>query len=175
MKTTSHMDWVRQALARYEQPLLRYALRITGEMETARDVVQDTFMKLCSANRSRIDGYLGPWLYRVCRNRALDVVKKERRMQAADDAVLTAYPSAGPTPGAAAAGHETESLVLATLAGLPKPQQEVFRLKFQDQLSYKEISKVTGHPVNHVRYLIHISLKHLRESLRDRLEPAAGN
>ena len=172
MKTTAHMDWVQAALARYEEPLMRYALQLTGEMETARDVVQDTFMKLCTADRARINAYLAPWLYRVCRNRALDVMKKERRMQTTDEAVLAALPSAAQPPGATAAGHETEAMVLDTLAALPEPQQEVFRLKFQDQLSYKEISDVTGHPVNHVRYLIHISLKHMREALRDRLEPA---
>lgn len=172
MKTTAHMDWVQSALARYEQPLLRYAQRITGDVETARDVVQDTFMKLCTADRGRINAYLAPWLYRVCRNRALDIVKKERRMQPTNEAVLTALPSTAAPPGAAASGRETEALVLDCLAALPDNQQEVFRLKFQDQLSYKEISDVTGHPLNHVRYLIHISLKHMRERLRDRLELA---
>ncbi len=174
MRTTSHMDWVRTALARYEKPLLRYARGLTCDVETARDVVQDTFMKLCAADRADIDAYLAPWLYRVCRNRALDVVKKERRMQATDDAVLAARASAAPPPSETASGRETEALVLESLAALPESQQEVFRLKFQDQLSYKEISAVTGHPVTHVRYLIHISLKHLRETLRDRLEPALG-
>src|SRR5690554_347692 len=133
---TSHMAWVQTALTRYEQPLLRYALRFTGELENARDVVQDTFMKLCVADRETVADHLAPWLYRVCRNRALDVVRKERRMQSTDDATLESYPSKAPPPSVLAELRETESRVLTSLGALPANQQEVFRLKFLDQLSY---------------------------------------
>ena len=170
MESTPHADWVRMALERFEQPLLRYALRITGDMETAQDVVQDTFLKLCLADRMKIQEYLVPWLYRVCRNRALDVRKKEQRMQTVDPATLAAQPSPQPAPRAVAQGRETETLALEAFSELPENQQEVFRLKFQEQLSYKEISEVTGFPVANVRYLIHISLKKVRAVLREQLE-----
>jgi RNA polymerase sigma-70 factor (ECF subfamily) len=172
VEPTSHTDWVREALARFERPLLRYALRITGDVETAQDVVQDTFLKLCQADRAQIEGYLAPWLYRVCRNRALDVRKKEQRMQSVDPVILAEHPSSQPPPGAVAQGRETESLAREAFAELPENQQEVFRLKFQEHLSYKEISAVTGFPVTNVRYLIHISLKRVRERLREQLELA---
>ncbi len=172
--TPSHTDWVQATMNQYEQPLLRYALRLTGEIETARDVVQDTFLKLCITERGQIENHLVPWLYRVCRNRALDVMKKEHRMQPIDDSTLEAYPSSAPLPSTLAEKHETETRVLTTLAALPDNQQEVFRLKFLDQLTYKEISAVTGYPVNHVRYLIHISLQRMREKLQDLLTADAG-
>lgn len=174
MKPTSHADWVRTALQRFEQPLLRYALRITGDVETAQDVVQDTFLKLCLADRRKIQDYLAPWLYRVCRNRALDVRKKEQRMQSVDSTLLAEQPSSQPPPRAVAQGRETESLALEAFAELPENQQEVLRLKFQEQLSYKEISEVTGFPVTNVRYLLHISLKRVRERLRERLDLASS-
>ena len=69
---STHADWVQDALIRYEGALVRYAMRITGDMETARDVVQDTFLRLCDADRDQVGEYLAPWLYRVCRNRAID-------------------------------------------------------------------------------------------------------
>lgn len=56
------------------------------------------------------------------------------------------------------AGH-----VLQMLARLPDNQQEVIRLKFQQGLSYKEISSVTGLSVTNVGFLIHTGLKRLRE------------
>jgi RNA polymerase sigma factor (sigma-70 family) len=158
--------WLQEALAQYERPLVRYALRMTGDLELARDIVQDTFLQACRAGQARLDGHLQPWLYRVCRNRALDVLKKEQRMQHLDVQTMEARPSKERPPGEQAAGRETEALVLAELAKLPANQQEVFRLKFQDQLSYKEISAVTGFPVHNVRYLIHTSLKTMREQLR---------
>ena len=52
------------------------------------------------------------------------------------------------------------------LARLPENQQEVIRLKFQQGLSYKEISSVTGLSVTNVGFLIHTGLKRLREWAR---------
>ena len=161
-------DRVRAALNRYEAPLIRYATRLTGNSEVARDVVQDTFLKLCTADWAKIEAHLAPWLYRVCRNRAFDVLKKENRMQPLLE------PDTKPRPGDVAEGHEAEALVHSVLAGLPEKNQEVVRLKFQHELSYKEISEVTGQPVNSVRYIIHTTLKTLRQQLQGRLDPALG-
>ncbi len=166
IESFSRSEWVRTALEEFETPLTRYAMRFTGDLEIARDVVQDTFLKLCAAEPRKIEDHLAPWLYRVCRNRALDVMKKERRMQSLEPEQAERQPSPAPTPRDAAQGSETEAAVLHALATLPENQQEVFRLKFENQLSYQEISEVTGATRNHVRYLIHTSLKAMREQLR---------
>lgn len=158
--------WVRAAMARYEGPLIRYAQRFTGDLESARDVVQDTFLKLCTADHVQVTDHLAPWLYRVCRNRALDVRKKEARMQPLSDERAAIEAGPDPGPAAHAAGQETAALLRAVINGLPDKQQEVFRLKFQDQMSYKEISDVTGFSLNNVRYLIHTALKQVRTELR---------
>ncbi|MCC6145521.1 MAG: sigma-70 family RNA polymerase sigma factor [Candidatus Hydrogenedentes bacterium] len=174
MDSSSNAEWVWAALERYERPLLRYAQRFTQDEETARDVVQDTFLKVCTAERAQVEDHLAPWLYRVCRNRALDVMKKERRMQPMDEAVAARQASPAPPPRAVAAGNETEALVRQALDGLPENQQEVFRLKFHDQMSYKQISEVTGFTVNNVRYLLHTSLKSVRTTLQGQIDLAPG-
>ena len=74
------MDWIQTAMERHSGPLLRYANGLTGNAETARDVVQETFLRLCRAERGRVEGHLAAWLYTVCRNLALDVHRKERHM-----------------------------------------------------------------------------------------------
>jgi len=165
---------VREALDRYEAPLLRYATRLTGNAEMARDIVQDTFVKLCTADWAQIEAHLAPWLYRVCRNRAFDVLKKENRMQSLADGQAEACADPNPAPADVAEGREAEALVHAALAKLPEKNQEIFRLKFQHELTYKEISEVTGHEVNNVRYVIHTTLKTLRQQLQGRLDPALG-
>tara|TARA_B100000949_G_C13906450_1_gene294985 strand:+ start:47 stop:229 length:183 start_codon:yes stop_codon:yes gene_type:complete len=40
-------DWIREALDKYQSALTRYAMRITGDLEKARDVVKDTLLQLC--------------------------------------------------------------------------------------------------------------------------------
>ena len=90
-------SWVRDAVASFEGPLTLYAARLLHDADRARDVVQETFLKLCSSDQASIDGHLAEWLFTVCRNRALDVLRKENRMtQLRDEQVLRCL---SPNPG----------------------------------------------------------------------------
>jgi RNA polymerase sigma factor (sigma-70 family) len=157
---------VRSTLDRYEGQLIRYATRITGDVDRARDVVQDTFLRLWKAERPRIENHLGQWLFTVCRNRALDVVRKERRMELLTDTAMVNVVDRDPTPAAAVERNETTNRILAELGTIPASQQEVIRLRFQNGMSYKEISGITGHSVSNVGYLLHTAIKTLRQRLR---------
>ena len=53
-----HAEFIRAALVRYEAPLVRYALGFTDDLETARDVVQDTFLRLCKQPPDLVEGHL---------------------------------------------------------------------------------------------------------------------
>lgn len=152
---------IESALDLYERPLLRYATRLLGDVEEARDVVQDTFLRLCREDRSRLDAYLPQWLFRVCRNRALDVRKQRGRRPSLEDAPGI-EPSAPPSPARLLEGNEALDAVSAVMATLPESQQEVLRLKFQAGLSYEEIGGVTGLTANHVAVLVHLGLKAIR-------------
>src|SRR5262245_7005067 len=85
-----------EALARYEAPLIRYAVQLLGDVEQARDVVQDTFVQLCRADPAEVGDHLSAWLYSVCRNRSLDILRKERRMHVLDAAALDSHAAPGP-------------------------------------------------------------------------------
>jgi len=162
-------DWIRQALERYEKPLIRYACRITGDLETARDVVQDAFLRLCQADRAKVDGHLAAWLYTVCRNRAFDVRKKEERMDALTDGRANVRPSDAPGPATVAERHEALAKVLDVLSELPQEAQEAFRLKFEDELTYREISHVMGVSLGKVSNLIATALDTMRQRLQGEL------
>src|SRR5262245_43068935 len=110
-------EWIRAALYRHEGPLLRYASRFLKDADQARDVVQETFLRLCREDRARIDGHLSPWLFTVCRNLALDVLKKERRMQALDDSAEPTSPV--PPPSLVLEGQDRLREALALVATLP--------------------------------------------------------
>ncbi len=157
--------WVREAITQYENRLVRYAARVTGDMETARDVVQETFARLCGQEPASLNGRLLPWLYTVCRNRAIECRRKDRRMQAIGDIAFDTMTDGRDGPSETLERRETVGGMLAILAKLPESQQEVLRLKFQEGLSYKEISEVTGHSVSNVGVLLHTAIKKLRERM----------
>ncbi len=165
MSSSSQKEWIRSALAQFEGPLTRYAVHITGDIERARDVVQDTFLRLCSQKRSWVDGHLAQWLFTVCRNRALDVRRKENRMSATNEIQLEAQATQEPEPSTVLEKKEELSRVLGILETLPPNQQEVIRLKFQNGLSYREISDVTHLSVSNVGFLLHTGLTTVRQKL----------
>lgn len=158
-------EWMWEILLRYEGDLLRYAQRIVGNQEQARDVVQETFLKLWRQDRAELDGHLVEWLYTVCRNQAVDVRRKEQRMHTLTEESWAVRESAAPCPEMLAQRHDSAAQVLKLVDRLPLNQQEVIRLKFQGGLSYREISRVTGLTVSHVGVLLHTGLKTIRTKL----------
>src|SRR5690242_6119246 len=96
--TTVDSAWVRSAVSQFERPLTLYAARLLGDAERARDVVQDTVLKLCVQDRAEVDPHLAEWLFTVCRHRALDVLRKEKRMTRLSDDQVQLRPSAEPGP-----------------------------------------------------------------------------
>lgn len=158
--------WLREVMRVHEGPLLRYALKFCGNLERAKDAVQDTFVRLCCEPRDRVEDHVGPWLYTVCRHRLLEIHRKEKWLTPAADGQLDSFRSREPSPAVAAEAADTSGEILRLLDALPPRQQEVIRLKFQDGLSYRDISRITGLSESNVGFLICMGMKQLREKAR---------
>jgi RNA polymerase sigma-70 factor (ECF subfamily) len=158
-------EWIRVAVRQYERQLVAYAAHLAGDSERARDIVQEAFVRLCSQERAKIEAHLAEWLFRVCRNLAIDVRRKERRMNLLSQEQSEFLGSPEPEPGDSVERDDSFAAVTRVMKLLPKNQQEIIRLKFQHGLSYKEISVVTNLTVTNVGFLIHTGLKSLRERL----------
>ena len=175
-------------LNRYERPLVRYALSIVGDLESARDAVQETFIRLSrllpgeshagdspSASEARSSSldfqnpkHVEAWLFTVCRHRAIDHQRKHSRiipMPLPED-----HFSEEPGPAAAFEIRDTEANLLRLLDRLSPNQREVIRLKFQNDLSYQEIADITQLSVTNVGFILHTGLKKLREIVRSEPE-----
>lgn len=157
--------WLHAALERYERPLVLYARRFVGDVERARDVVQETFLRLCKQERSDVEAHLSEWLFTVCRNQALDVLRKESRMTTLGEEQAERRPDRAASATELVDQHDSVQHVLDVLCSLPEKQREVLRLKFQHGLSYKEIGRVTSTNVGTVGWLVHEGIKALRAKL----------
>jgi len=149
-------------LRRFEIPLWQYAMRITGDRERARDVVQETFVKFHN-NGAFQNPKPATWLFTVCRNGALNVCRKEKRMQYLDEGLIEARQGEQPMPFERLERQEAAGFLLEIVATLPPRQQEVIQLKFQNDLSYQQIAEITKTTANNVGVLIHTALKTLRQ------------
>lgn len=157
--------WIRSVLQQHEGPLLAYALRLCrGDLERARDLVQDVFLRLVKADRAEIGERTTVWLFHVCRNRALDLQEKDRPMLALDAAEPPPDPrNASPVEHLAA--RDEASRLNALVERLPERERELVRLKFEHGLSYAEMGAVTGLTAGNVGFLLHKALRALRERL----------
>ena len=79
-----------------------------------------------------------------------------------DEEILEQKPGGDPAPNERIEREEAKGFLLRIVATLPPRQQEVLQLKFQNDLSYQEISEITKLSVSHVGVLIHTALKTLR-------------
>lgn len=155
-------DWMRSLVDAHAADLTRYAASILYDADAAKDVVQDVFLRLWQEPRANVEGHVLPWLFRVCRNRALDVRRKGGRMKRLDEATAATTAADAPGPERLAERQDSHAQVWQMMRSLPENQQEVVRLKFQNGMSYKEIASVTELTVTNVGFLLHTAINTLR-------------
>jgi RNA polymerase sigma-70 factor (ECF subfamily) len=158
-----------------ESPLMSYALRLAGDLQVAEDIVQEAFMRL----HAQFEEVREPrrWIYRTVHNLALN-----HKRGASKIVPLNLNPSAAagvgedvpastetadplPLPDEQIARLEGIGQVRLCLESLDERSRELVRLKFNEDLSYKEISARTGLNVGHVGYLLHHALKAIADEL----------
>ena len=157
--------WIEQALDRYERPLLAYARRLLGEVDAAHDVVQDTFLNLCRTPLGPKDPRLGPWLFKVCRHRAIDHMRKLGRMRSWEAPDRSPSLETWAEPARRAETSDDVEALRRGLARLEPRHAEVVWLRFQAALSYRQIAQVTGLTATNVGYLLHSALGRLEQCL----------
>lgn len=159
-------QFIEQAMVDFESSLIGYAATILNDTDRARDVVQDTFIRLCQQDPGKVQDNLKSWLFTVCRNRAFDLLRKDTRLQALDEIHWKKIAEPQLPPDEQADLNERLSRVMKFLNRLPAQQREVILLKFQQQLSYQEIHDLTGLNPGNIGFLIHTGLSRLRQLLR---------
>jgi RNA polymerase sigma factor (sigma-70 family) len=162
-------ETIEELFAALESPLLAYALRYTGDRAPAEDVVQEAFMKLHaqfeSVARPR------PWLYRTVHNLALNQRRAAGRTVSLEpsstDESATANDPADPTPLPDEQIIRLEGIgqVRLSLETLDVRSRELIRLKFTENLSYKDIGARLGLTTGHVGNLLHHALKTIAAEL----------
>jgi RNA polymerase sigma-70 factor (ECF subfamily) len=162
-------ETIEELFAALESPLLGYALRYTGELALAEDVVQEAFMKLhaqfASVEKPR------PWLYRTVHNLALNQRRAAGKTvsldQASEEENSAAADTADPAlpPDEQIIRLEGIGLVRISLEALDERSRELVRLKFNEELSYKDIAARTGLTTGNVGFILHHALKTIANEL----------
>ena len=165
-------------LRRHRGPLFTFLLRMLGDRQRAEDLTQEAFLRLVRAAASwQPRAKFQTWLYTVARNLCVDQSRRDRFRRADSlDAqtpgsdgdgppLVEAIASDGPLPDRAAESARLRPVLERALSGLPPEQREVFLLREQSGMPFKEISELLGINENTVKSRMRYALEGLRKLL----------
>lgn len=173
---TGHAEALGLLVGRWETPLFRFVSRMVDRPDDARDVCQETFLRILDKAEAFRDGArFSTWMYQIALNLCRDQARRRKRwghlVVAApvreDGAPLEhAAPETHETDPAAALDHnERQSAVRRALIRLPHDQREVLLLKEYEGLKFREIADVLGVPESTVKSRMYAALDTMRSSL----------
>ena len=156
----------RELIETYQKPVYQVIRRMVLIHEDADDLTQNTFIKAYKAlDRFEGNSSLFTWLYRIATNESLTFLekKKKRYFFSLDDhqEKLESYVDSSST----LSGDEIQVKLQKCLLKLPHKQRLVFHLKYEEELSYEEISKITDTSVGALKASYHHAVKKIEQEL----------
>jgi RNA polymerase sigma-70 factor, ECF subfamily len=162
-------------LRRYRAPLFTFLLRMLGDRERAEDLAQETFLRIVKGasdweHRARFQ----TWLFTIARNLCVDQSRRDRFRRAdsldaegrdGEPPMVESVPGAGIDPERGAASARIRPLLQEALLSLPAEQREVFILREQAGVPFREIAEMIGVNENTVKSRMRYALEALRKAL----------
>ena len=142
------------------------ALRLVGNADDARDVVQDTYLRAFRAiSRFRGDAAIRTWLFRITSNCAHNVKRRRRSTEPLTDATVAIDHDPTHNPETAAEGNDLRVRFIAAVSLLPAKLREVVELRELADLSHDAIAKKLGITETAAKVRLHRARTKLREHL----------
>ncbi len=145
--------------------LKAYLMRLGTDGALSEEIVQDVMTTLWrkAAQFDPSRSSVSTWLYRIARNRRIDLARRERGPLDADEPML--QPAAPPDLENLMDDQRREEVVRAVLVSLPEEQLKLVRLAFFEGLSHSQIAENTGLPLGTVKSRIRLAFTRLRRML----------
>ena len=174
---------------RYQSKIYNYAYNIVGNKEDAKDVAQEAFIKVFEA-LPNIKGDLNfsAYLYKTAHNKALDELRKKKRLASPDAIETEEDPDLNVSPQKTAMLKAQQVKVREAAMNLSEEYREVLTLREIDDQSYDEIAEVMNIPRNSVGVLLlrarlkfkkvfrmsHVDVEKLSKQCKDMLPLLSG-
>ena len=154
---------------RYQQRIFAYIYRFVGNKDDCMDIVQEVFIKVYkNLNSFDQSKEFSPWIYRISHNEAVNWLKKHRRFYTESidqNEVIANTLKSSENIREKAETRELKIYVRTAVKKLPSKYQQVIELKYFEEKSYTEISRILKKPVNTVGTMINRAKKLLYKYL----------
>jgi RNA polymerase sigma-70 factor, ECF subfamily len=149
-------------IAAMERPLLYYAMSLTGNQDSALDVLQDVWLKVFRGiRRLKNPAALRPWLYAIAHGIAVDRIRRNYSRREAEEGQLRDFQEAEEPSFA----DEDAAAIHAALEKIAIKHREVIVLHFLEDLSLAEIAQVVGCSEGTIKSRLHYAKRALKEIL----------
>lgn len=156
-------DEIYKSLAR---PLYKYVLRLSRSESVAEEIVQQTFYKAVKyAERYNGECAVLTWLCGIAKNEYLNYLKKSGRYVDIDD--MTEL-SAGAYIETSVENRDMAAAAVGEMKKLPEPYGQVFALRVEDELSFREIGAVFGKSENWARVTFYRARQRIIKGMEER-------
>ena len=145
-----------------------YLIRLGCDRAAAEEITQDTMVSLWRKADlfDPAKSSLATWLYRIARNRRIDVLRRDRvEFVDPDDFALDVADESSVDAERLVDAQSRDDVLRTAMAGLPEEQLALVRLAFFDSLSHSEIAEKTGLPLGTVKSRIRLAFTRLRRAL----------
>jgi RNA polymerase sigma-70 factor (ECF subfamily) len=166
-------DAFRELVDQHSRAVFRVAYRVTGRVEDAEDVVQETFLRAYrQLHRFEARANFATWLHRIAANCAVDLLRaRPKREMNEEDETLERLSGAAHDPKAPSAernllGSEIRDRVAAALNGLTVMERAAFVLRHFEGLSIEEISRTLGLRTSATKHSIFRAVRKMRRELQ---------
>jgi RNA polymerase sigma-70 factor (ECF subfamily) len=158
---------------KYRRPLFGYIINMIGGQDDAEEIFQEVWFRAIRKFDSYRQKNLFGWLVRISRNLVIDRARRRRPSVSLDaerdegHALAETLPGDDPGPAHGVEMSELDQQVQAAVKQLPEEQREVFIMRVQANVSFKEIARIQKVSINTALARMQYALAKLREKLQD--------
>lgn len=166
-----------ELVSRWERPLFHFVYRMNTRPEDARDICQETFLRvIANADRFRPGAKFSTWMYQIALNLCRDQARKKRRWSlilsdsgdATHEIQTHSLTSSIDAPETVTEAKERRVALLDALKEIPSEQREVVVLKEFEGLKFREIADILKCPESTVKSRMYYGLNGLKSALEKR-------
>lgn len=176
-----NVEALEQLVEQYRRPLFKFILNMVGGQEEAEEIFQEVWFRVIkNIDKYRDDKFLS-WLFRIARNFIIDRLRGRKNNVSLDGqnragiSLMDTIPGPGRSPAAQVGNRDLGRKIAEAVAALPTEQKEVFLMRVEGDLAFKEIGKIQRVSINTVLARMQYALAKLRNELKNEYQAWSGS
>jgi RNA polymerase sigma-70 factor, ECF subfamily len=175
------VDAMGELMEHFRRPLFGFILKMTEGREDAEEIFQEVWLRVIRNQESYQDKKFLSWLFRIAHNLIVDRARKFKPIRDfpssesdPESEIETRIPSPDISPALQVEGRDLGRRISTAVSRLPQEQKEVFLMRMEGDLPFKEIAKIQGTSINTALARMQYALVKLRDELKTDYRDIAG-